>query len=62
MSREERWQLSGNAAEFYERYGRPEESLAEVVRARRLTFAGWAAAVVFAVAAVAFLLLRRRRA
>jgi hypothetical protein len=23
MSREERWQLSGNAAEFYERYVRP---------------------------------------
>lgn len=58
----ESWRRAGRTdlEEFYERYGRPDESLAEVVRARRLVFAGWVAAVVFAVAAAAALLRRRR--
>jgi hypothetical protein len=47
--------------EFYARYGRPEESLEEVVRGRRLRFALWVAAVVFGGAGAGILLIRRRR-
>jgi hypothetical protein len=58
----ESWRRAGGTdlAEFYVRYGRPEDSLAEIVRARRLRFALGVAAVVLAVAVAGFFVLRRR--